>query len=541
MECAILEHACVYFFHADYLQIRKEDHMRDKYLNILLLMLGYGCLASVFPPLRWTALLFVGWIPILYVYFFRKTPLKYIYFSAVTYYFVTFFWMFRSTRFFFVNYLTIPILCFAIALYHVFPFLLEQKLTSEKPFYIRILLLAASITGCQWIQGYGELACPFGNPAIQLIDLPFYQNRIYLFDIWLHYFLIIFFSGIAALFIHQKHRKRSFKNLKIPSLTAVVILVIMTIASYISPIEYEKEKELRCVLMQPNIDLKIKWDPNNNSYMIWEYLDQLRSNHIISEPGIDTLVVLPETSCYNTDASNPTSIPEELVAYCRKNSLYLLVGVMNIQGIDPDYNYYNSAIFYDPYTDQLLHHHKLRPVPFVEAPPWANHFPFLKTLYKFIVTFDRGESYSTFEINDIKIAPLVCFESTLSDLIDNYLQAKPDVFITLTNDSWFDHSCGVDHHFDFTRYQSIRTGIPFMQCANSGITGAVSPDGKVMAQIEPDKTNLLDKNFKISCYNGSLRLFQLISLLFPLSTLFLTGAYIWKRLISSTLKNSKRT
>jgi apolipoprotein N-acyltransferase len=56
--------------------------------------------------------------------------------------------------------------------------------------------------------------------------------------------------------------------------------------------------------------------------------------------------------------------------------------------------------------------------------------------------------------------------------------------VNITNDGWFGKSSGPYHHAMMARMRSIENGITLARCANSGISMAVDPLGRVIAQTK---------------------------------------------------------
>lgn len=377
---------------------------------------------------------------------------------------------------------------------------------------------------------HGELACPFGNPVTNLVQSAFLQDAFTFPGLWWLYCIVLIINIFLLETFYLIRQKKSFSLLA----GILSILVIMSLFFFprhvLSPLEPENTRVLNMIIIQPNTPLEIKWDPGMNDYMVEEMIQLARQHTVdgaeLRKPG--SLLLIPETSFFNTDYRDVHSIPETLVEFCREKKWYMLGGAMIRYTENQRLQFYNSALFYDPFQEETDHYHKLRPVPFVESFPWSHRFPILQQLYEFIAAFDRGDRYSIFEVEGVRIAPLICFESTLFGLTRSFRKKGADIFITLTNDSWFDHTAGLDQHFIFAKAQALTHRVPFIQVANSGITAIISSGGEVIADIPPYSENVLIHQVEVPTGTSD-QAGVPPSFLFPLSIVLALGGLLWNK------------
>jgi apolipoprotein N-acyltransferase len=146
---------------------------------------------------------------------------------------------------------------------------------------------------------------------------------------------------------------------------------------------------------------------------------------------------------------------------------------------------YNAAFHISPegtLTDRYFKNHLVlcgEYMPFGEWLPW---------IYKLtpIQPVTRGREFKSFEVAGMRLAPNICFESLVSQLLvrqHNALTAKgeePDVLINTTNDGWFYGSAILDLHFQCAVLRAIENRKPFLIAANTGISGAIDGNGRVL-------------------------------------------------------------
>jgi apolipoprotein N-acyltransferase len=122
----------------------------------------------------------------------------------------------------------------------------------------------------------------------------------------------------------------------------------------------------------------------------------------------------------------------------------------------------------------------VRPVPFGEYIParvWAffGFGPALEEVLLIDITAGRGERPLR------GIATPICFEATFPEGARDLVGHGGRLIVTVTNDAWFGLSAQRDAHFAFAVFRAIENRRWMIQSANGGISGAVSPVGKVTA------------------------------------------------------------
>ena len=85
---------------------------------------------------------------------------------------------------------------------------------------------------------------------------------------------------------------------------------------------------------------------------------------------------------------------------------------------------------------------------------------------------------------------LICYEILFSgDLGDT---AGAQFILNITNDAWFDGSIGPAQHAHHARVRAVEEGLSLVRAANTGLTFATDPLGRVTGQIEPLQMAVLD-------------------------------------------------
>jgi len=128
------------------------------------------------------------------------------------------------------------------------------------------------------------------------------------------------------------------------------------------------------------------------------------------------------------------------------------------------------------------------------------------------------------ELDSIKIAPVICWESVFSDFIADYIRGGAQLIVVLTNDAWWNGTAGNRQHLQMSRIRAIETRRYVARAANGGISALISSKGDVLFQTKTEKATALrvqagimqQKTFYVKHGNYLGRMASFISLLFAL-------------------------
>ena len=102
-----------------------------------------------------------------------------------------------------------------------------------------------------------------------------------------------------------------------------------------------------------------------------------------------------------------------------------------------------------------------------------------------------GETASVRQQMEAGVA--ICFEDTDSAQMRELAKKGARVLFFITNDSWFSQSVEAEQHAWQAVARAIETGLPVVRVGNSGVTGTITPDGKVSWLVGPNGKPLVDK------------------------------------------------
>ncbi len=158
---------------------------------------------------------------------------------------------------------------------------------------------------------------------------------------------------------------------------------------------------------------------------------------------------------------------------------------------------YNGAVVYLD-GEFLGSYNKQRLVPFTEYFPLRKYMPLFSRFLDSsgAKVWDSGDGSEIFEYNDKKFAINICFEDSFAYLVRNDVKAGADFLINLTNDYWSRSLPAQMQHLSMSVFRAIEFGIPVVRSTNSGMSGVISPCGKIEFLQKPfskraDVTNVI--------------------------------------------------
>lgn len=145
---------------------------------------------------------------------------------------------------------------------------------------------------------------------------------------------------------------------------------------------------------------------------------------------------------------------------------------------------YNAMVFADRYG-QINHiYSKSHLVPFGEYSPLG--------ILPSPVNLSAGQGAELVNVNDLLVAPAICYEIIFSDSVIPDGEKIPSLIVNITNDNWFGNTPGTYQHLDMVRRYAIESGVPVARANYSGISAFVLSDGNVLSQLPIGDSGALD-------------------------------------------------
>ena len=203
-----------------------------------------------------------------------------------------------------------------------------------------------------------------------------------------------------------------------------------------------------------------------------------------------TIFVWPEGIFLSENFDQKKEIKDLFKKSFSENHLIIL-GANTSKSTSSGEKYFNSMIVVDRNFNFISKYDKKKLVPFGEFLPFENFLNSigLKKITPGYASFSKGTGESIinlkFDSENINFLSLICYEIIFPRLIDKY--NKFNFIINISEDAWFGESIGPHQHFAKAIFRSIESGVYTIRSANKGISAFISPEGKILKNLQPDE------------------------------------------------------
>lgn len=322
--------------------------------------------------------------------------------------------------------------------------------------------------------------------------------------LWVWIANLLLFKALQK-YLNHNAQNSSYKNILYTLLASLAIILLPIAASWQMYNHYApKGTPIEAVAIQPNIDpWNEKFDEGTEDAQMQKFLELCEKT---LTPNTQ-LVVFPETALpsfvWINDLNTHFRV-NQFRTFLRQKypQTTLLTGVTLLQKYnkpnatstsrnfknDPTYSYdiFNSAIL----IDSSLHtpfYHKSKLVPGSERMPYPQLFKFLEPLalnFGGMVGSHATQSTRTALCTppttkpSICAAAVICYESIFSEYVTNYItEGNANLICIITNDGWWGNTDGYKQHLRFASLRAIENRRSIVRAANTGISCFVNQRG----------------------------------------------------------------
>ncbi len=278
------------------------------------------------------------------------------------------------------------------------------------------------------------------------------------------------------------------------------LVILNLIFGFLVMMDYSDSPKWRVALIQHNADT---WKGGLRAYeRNFKILKDLSLEAVKENPDI---VIWSETafvpgvdwhSRYRTDSAR-FALVTDLKEFLATQDMPYLFGNDDGQLKNPDlppvlsdgsYNRvdYNAVLLYEDGNLKDTYR-KVHLVPFTENFPYKETLP---GIYQILVDNDyhfweRGDEFTVFEAGGVKFSTPICFEDVFGYLSREFVNNGAEVIVNLTNDSWSGSLSSQMQHLGMAVFRAIENRRSLVRSANSGMTGVIDPDGRIISLLEP--------------------------------------------------------
>lgn len=223
---------------------------------------------------------------------------------------------------------------------------------------------------------------------------------------------------------------------------------------------------LEVLLVQGDIANAQRGDPARAGSSLRRYVELTQS-----VAPLPPLVLWPENAITVFPADNPALLAplRELVA---RVPVTVLAGAPRAGERPGVAAIYNSVFAFDA-ADNRSVYDKRHLLPFVERfalrPQDGPYLP--------------GDGAIPVQIGPARAGILLCYEVIFPSAGRELIANGANLFVNLSNDSWFDAGAGPAQHYELARFRAIEDGVSLVRATNTGISGAFDPHGRELIRL----------------------------------------------------------
>lgn len=445
--------------------------------------------------------LFVAFVPLLWVEFqlrqtskSKRTIFGLAYLSFVVWNAGTTSWLYFSDPFgmFFAVLVNSLLMSLVFLLYHI--------VAKRLPFTASATFFISSWICFEYIHLHWEFSWPWlnlGNAFSENTSIIQWYEYTGTFGgtLWVLVANVIVFKALLLFQQYKEKRILLAASLRFTLWIGIPIGISYFIGSQWIP----SQRYMEVISLQPNIDPYTEKYHTDDAAMQRKLLQLLDT---VISPTTD-LVLLPETvfaqgtRLKNYELSAAHAFAKEVIAVYPNTRI---LGGISAYDIVADslatsqsnrhpngfwYNDYNAA-FFETNQQPPSFYYKSKLVVGVE------NFPYQGVLKPLLgdVMLDMGgtvamkttqDERSVFVIkDDIKVAPIICYESVYGEFVTGYVQNGASLLAIMTNDAWWGNTQGHRQHWSYAKLRAIETRRAIARSANTGISGYIDADGSVL-------------------------------------------------------------
>lgn len=243
------------------------------------------------------------------------------------------------------------------------------------------------------------------------------------------------------------------------------------------------------VLLQPDF---IVWPETMFPTPVRSVADGVTDRELLANMPREVLQAYGNETQTLVDEWRSGEVQQRLEMHAQASGAALVIGVEALVAEKDRLNIYNGAAFVRPDLGYVGRYDKIHRVVFGEYIPLKEVFPWLHNLTPFGSNYgiEAGDNVRMFEYGKYRIAPLICFEDTVPQLVREIAAQRDatghgcDVLVNLTNDAWFHGSSELDQHLITAAFRCVETRTPMVRCVNGGISAFIDGNGEIREPAE---------------------------------------------------------
>jgi len=194
------------------------------------------------------------------------------------------------------------------------------------------------------------------------------------------------------------------------------------------------------------------------------------------EPG--GLVIWPEAAI-GADLERDVVLRSAVSNLVRRKRCYLLAGCHH--HTPPDRSHNAAMLFLPDGTIGGVYHKNRLVIMSEQTPAWLRAIagPTLDSFGASARSLTPGEGFVALEAGDARLAPIICFESTLTYPARRAVSRGANLIALVTNDGWFRATDGGEFHAGLSIMRAVENRTPIARAACTGMSMFVDAYGRI--------------------------------------------------------------
>jgi apolipoprotein N-acyltransferase len=295
-------------------------------------------------------------------------------------------------------------------------------------------------------------------------------------------------SVFAAAFLVARERRRWLL------LAASGAAAILQAGQWIPPAPPPAAADHTALLVQQNVPIQANWTRDYFENTLRDLTSRsVEAAGDARSAGKADLTIWPESPSpfYTSDPLFQNAVS----AMARQAQTWVVAGSI---GVEPamhsngqESKVFNSAALISPQGEWVGRYDKVHLVPFGEYLPFPRLFSFAGGLTKEVGEFSRGTSRLPLDAGSRRLGVFICYESIFPDEVRQFAAKGAQVFVNISNDGWYGDSGAWKQHLQQTEMRAIENDRWVLLTTNTGLTAAIDPAGRVVAQVPRKERSVL--------------------------------------------------
>jgi apolipoprotein N-acyltransferase len=295
-------------------------------------------------------------------------------------------------------------------------------------------------------------------------------------------------SVFAAAFLVARERRRWLL------LAASGAAAILQAGQWIPPAPPPAAADHTALLVQQNVPIQANWTRDYFENTLRDLTSRsVKAAEDARSAGKADLTIWPESPSpfYTSDPLFQNAVS----AMARQAQTWVVAGSI---GVEPamhsggqESKVFNSAALISPQGEWVGRYDKVHLVPFGEYLPFPRLFSFAGGLTKEVGEFSRGTSRLPLDAGSRRLGVFICYESIFPEEVRQFAAQGAQVFVNISNDGWYGDSGAWKQHLQQTEMRAIENDRWVLLTTNTGLTAAIDPAGRVVAQVPRKERSVL--------------------------------------------------